>query len=63
MLHSYVAANAAKRPARLWSTLLSQIAHELDEAEHRLMLESGMESADYLRFMAEESGNVAGEHP
>jgi hypothetical protein len=24
------------------------------------MLESGMESADYLRFAAEESGNVAG---
>ncbi|GAB4817846.1 hypothetical protein N2152v2_004892 [Parachlorella kessleri] len=37
-----------------------QIAQDLDEAEKKLMLESGMESADYLRFLAEESGNVAG---
>ena len=40
--------------------VLHQIAQDLDEAEKKLMLESGMESADYLRFVAEESGNVAG---
>ena len=49
--------------SRLSNTVLCvlyQIAQDLDEAEKKLMLESGMESADYLRFLAEESGNVAG---
>ncbi|GAQ79023.1 Ataxin-3 [Klebsormidium nitens] len=38
---------------------LSQIALELDKNEREMMAESGLESSDYLKFMAEESGNVA----
>lgn len=36
-----------------------QIAHELDALEHTFMQEGGVESADYLRFVAEGSSNVA----
>ncbi len=31
---------------------MSQIALELDEKERQIMLESGTQSADYLRYMA-----------
>lgn len=36
-----------------------QIALELDQQERAFMAEGGMESEDYLKYMAEESGNVA----
>ena len=38
---------------------LTAIAVELDERERNLMRESGVESADFLKYMAEESGNAA----
>jgi ataxin-3 len=38
---------------------LSQIALELDRSEREMMAESGLDSSDYLKYMAEESGNVA----
>ena len=37
---------------------LAAIARELDAAERKLMLANGAETADALRFMAEDSGNV-----
>ena len=43
-----------------WSVEHSvQIAHELDKQERAFMAEGGMESEDYLQYMAEDSGNVA----
>lgn len=36
-----------------------QIAHDLDALEKEVMQEGGMTSDDYLKFAAEESGNVA----
>ena len=36
-----------------------QFAHELDAAERVLMAEGGVNSADFLTYAAEESGNVA----
>jgi hypothetical protein len=36
-----------------------QIAQSLDALERQLMAESGAEGADFLNYMAEESGNVA----
>ena len=36
-----------------------QIALELDQQERTFMAEGGMESEDYLKYMAEDSGNVA----
>ena len=36
-----------------------QIALELDQQERAFMAEGGMESADYLKYIAEDSGNVA----
>ncbi len=36
-----------------------QIAHELDAAERGFMMEGGTESEDYLKYIAEDSGNVA----
>ena len=38
---------------------LTAIAVELDERERNLMRESGVESADFLKYMAEDSGNAA----
>jgi len=38
---------------------LAQIAAELDAMEQRFMAEGGVDSNDYLRFVAEESGNAA----
>lgn len=38
---------------------LGEVARELDEAERKVMAESGVDSADYLRFMGEQSGNVS----
>eukprot|EP00742_Colponemidia_sp_Colp-10_P003152 GILJ01003359.1.p1 GENE.GILJ01003359.1~~GILJ01003359.1.p1 ORF type:complete len:393 (+),score=71.28 GILJ01003359.1:42-1181(+) len=38
---------------------LAQVAQSFDEKEKQLMMESGMESNDFLKYMAEESGNVA----
>ena len=38
---------------------LTAIAVEFDERERNLMRESGVESADFLKYMAEESGNAA----
>lgn len=36
-----------------------QIALELDQQERAFMAEGGMESEDYLKYIAEDSGNVA----
>jgi ataxin-3 len=38
---------------------LTAIAVEFDERERNLMRESGVESADFLKYMAEDSGNAA----
>ena len=38
---------------------LLQIAQDLDRQERAFMAEGGMESEDYLKYMAEDSGNVA----
>jgi ataxin-3 len=38
---------------------LMHIAHDLDASEKAMMMEMGTDSADFLKFMAEESGNVA----
>lgn len=38
---------------------LSQHALTLDQQERAFMAEGGMESEDYLRYIAEDSGNVA----
>ncbi|GBG67737.1 hypothetical protein CBR_g865 [Chara braunii] len=38
---------------------LAAMAEELDRREREVMMESGMESQEYLRFIAEGSGNVA----
>ena len=39
--------------------MYAQIAHELDATERGFMMEGGMESEDYLKYIAEDSGNVA----
>ena len=36
-----------------------QIAQGLDALEQQFMAESGLQSEDYLKFVAEDSGNVA----
>jgi len=36
-----------------------EIAKEFDEKERKVMLESGVNSNDFLKFMAEDSGNLA----
>jgi len=38
---------------------LAQIAHEFDKKEKEVMAEMGTETTDFLKFMAEDSGNVA----
>ena len=38
---------------------LAEIAQDIDASEKSLMLEAGHSSEDFLRFMAEDSGNVA----
>lgn len=38
---------------------LAEIAHQLDALERQVMEESGVDSVDYLKYMAEDSGNVA----
>jgi ataxin-3 len=38
---------------------LAHLAHDLDALERALMAESGVDGADFLRYAAEESGNVA----
>ena len=38
---------------------LGTIAQEFDEKERQLMASAGVESADFLRYMAEDSGNAA----
>jgi len=38
---------------------LANIALELDETERQLMAEAGIESKDYLKYMQQQSGNVA----
>eukprot|EP01112_Ceratiomyxa_fruticulosa_P022755 TRINITY_DN8445_c0_g1_i3.p1 TRINITY_DN8445_c0_g1~~TRINITY_DN8445_c0_g1_i3.p1 ORF type:complete len:270 (-),score=63.57 TRINITY_DN8445_c0_g1_i3:110-919(-) len=38
---------------------LAMLAQELDEKERQLMLEMGTETTDFLKYMAEDSGNVA----
>jgi len=38
---------------------LMMIAREIDEQERKVMLEMGADTKDFLKFMAEESGNVA----
>lgn len=46
-----------KQPHRLTGAL--QIALELDQQERAFMAEGGLESEDYLKYIAEDSGNVA----
>ena len=41
------------------TALFLQIAQELDAAENSFMMEGGAESEDYLKYIAEGSGNVA----
>ena len=36
-----------------------QIAQELDALEKQYMAESGIEGEDFVKFLAEESGNVS----
>lgn len=38
---------------------LANIALELDQQEKKLMMEMGTETTDFLKYMAEDSGNVA----
>jgi len=38
---------------------LMEIGREFDEQERQVMLESGVDGKDFLKFMAEESGNLA----
>jgi len=38
---------------------LAMIAQELDERERQIMMEHGSETPDFLKYMAEDSGNVA----
>ncbi|EFN59080.1 hypothetical protein CHLNCDRAFT_13270, partial [Chlorella variabilis] len=38
---------------------MAAIAQELDAAEHALMASAGVDNPDYLRYVAEGSGNVA----
>jgi len=38
---------------------LAAIAHQLDEHERQIMMEEGTETPEFLKYMAEESGNVA----
>jgi hypothetical protein len=38
---------------------LHQIAQELDALEKAFMAENGVESEDFVKFLAEESGNVS----
>eukprot|EP01018_Ginkgo_biloba_P034628 Gb_37263 [translate_table: standard] len=38
---------------------LATIAADLDQRETQMMMEGGLESADYLRFVSEDSSNVA----
>jgi len=40
---------------------LAEVAQRLDQKEKELMMEAGMENKEFLKFMAEESGNVAEE--
>ncbi len=37
---------------------LAEIAHRLDDSERALMLAEGADTADAIRFIAEDSGNV-----
>lgn len=37
---------------------LAEIAHQLDARERELMLSEGTDTADAIRFVAEDSGNV-----
>uniref|UniRef100_A0A0D6QUY8 ubiquitinyl hydrolase 1 n=2 Tax=Araucaria cunninghamii TaxID=56994 RepID=A0A0D6QUY8_ARACU len=38
---------------------LATIATDLDQKERQMMMEGGLDSADYMRFMSEDSSNVA----
>lgn len=38
---------------------LALIAHEFDRIEADVMAENGLDTSDYLKFMGEDSGNVA----
>ena len=46
-------------PPECHSTHSLQIAQELDQMERAFMTEGGVDSADFLNFMGEDSGNVA----
>ena len=39
---------------------LADVAHELDAKERDLMLASGMDTEEAIKFLAEDSGNVDG---
>jgi ataxin-3 len=38
---------------------LASIAHEFDRIEADVMAENGLDTSDYLKFLGEDSGNVA----
>jgi ataxin-3 len=38
---------------------LMHVAREIDEKERQVMIEMGTETPDFIRFVAEDSGNVA----
>lgn len=38
---------------------LLQVAQDLDAMEHKLMASQGMHTSDFIKFAAEDSGNVA----
>jgi Ataxin-3 len=40
---------------------LAKIAQELDAMERNLMASQGVDTKDFLKYAAEESGNVAGD--
>jgi len=53
------ALNTLMQDALFTEVDLMQIAHELDRREREAMMASGVDSAEYLKYMAEDSGNVA----
>lgn len=52
------ATSIAQRSHGVLQSDLADFARELHERERALMLESGMDSADALRFLAEDSAHV-----
>jgi Ataxin-3 len=55
------ALNAALQGAYFTAVDLAQIAREFDELERQAMLEAGADTPEAIRFLAEDSSNVAGD--